>query len=87
MTNWSDLEWDDSNTDEQKILTRQKEYVPCRICREIFQRVRMTLRYCNTCKRGFCEGEHGNFVGGGRGVCVRCYKKSQNGSELLQSSD
>jgi len=49
-------------------------WVPCRICEEIFLRVRLTARYCNTCKRAFCEGEHGSFAGRGPGVCVQDYR-------------
>jgi hypothetical protein len=37
-------------------------WVPCRICESAFRRLRLTLRYCATCGRGFCEGEHGNFA-------------------------
>ena len=48
------------------------EGVPCRVCATIFQRLRLTWRYCAQCRRAFCEGEHGNFAGG-RGLCVRCY--------------
>jgi hypothetical protein len=51
-------------------------WVPCRICEEVFLRVRLTARYCNTCKRGFCEGEHGNFAGRGVAVCVQCHRPS-----------
>jgi len=46
--------------------------VPCRICEAAFRRLRLTKRYCAQCGRGFCEGEHGNFAVGKRGVCVRC---------------
>ena len=51
------------------------KWVSCRICWDIFARRRLTLRFCNTCKRGFCEGEHGNFTGRGGGVCVRCFSR------------
>lgn len=83
--NWSDSDlsdYDTKNTDKQKI--EQEKWVPCRICREIFLRVRLTARYCGTCHRAFCESEHGSFIGRGIGVCVRCYKKAQSESELLQ---
>ena len=62
--------FDPDDTDEAKI-SRQL-WVPCRLCRQMFLRIRLTGRYCGTCKRGFCEGEHGSFVGRGIGVCVRC---------------
>ena len=77
----SDFDPDDS--DEAKI--KRQIWVPCRICRQIFLRLRLTARYCATCSRGFCEGEHGNFVGRGVGVCVRCYRRAQSDSELLQT--
>lgn len=81
----SDLgDYDPQNTDEDKILKAQT-WVPCRICKEIYLRVRLTARYCNDCKRGFCESEHGSFIGRGGGVCVRCYRKAQANSELRQS--
>jgi hypothetical protein len=62
------------------VLIGAGKWVPCRICWDIFMRLRLTARYCNTCKRGFCEGEHGNFTGGGGGVCVRCF--SRKGMQL-----
>ncbi len=49
-------------------------WVPCRICQEVFLRIRLTKRYCATCKRAFCEGEHGNFAGRGVAVCVQCHR-------------
>lgn len=80
MADWgaSDLsEYDDSNTDQTKI--GRTVWVPCRICWAIFNRVRLTARYCGTCGRGFCEGEHGSFTGRGPGVCVRCYRSRGRG--------
>lgn len=71
--------YDRGDTDEKKILIR-KTLVPCRICWDIFGRVRLTLRFCGSCKRAFCEGEHGNFTGRGPAVCVRCFTRS--GSQL-----
>jgi hypothetical protein len=48
-------------------------WVPCRICREIYARIRLTVRYCGNCGRAFCEGEHGRFAMGQKAFCVRCY--------------
>jgi hypothetical protein len=62
-------------TDQERILAG--EWVGCRICDEAFARRRLTMRYCNTCREGFCEGEHGNFRGRGGGVCVRCAPRSK----------
>jgi hypothetical protein len=70
---WANSEtiaYDESHTDEAKI--KQGIWIPCRICYQIFNRIRLTARYCGTCSRGFCEGEHGSFAGRGPGVCVRC---------------
>jgi len=63
-----DPEW----TDKAKIQ-RRFEPQPCRICMDVFARVRLSWRYCNRCERAFCEGEHGALFGGSQGVCVRCY--------------
>jgi hypothetical protein len=71
-------DFDATNTDRDKILAGA--WVPCRICKEIFARVRLTARFCNNCNRAFCEGEHGSFTGGGPAMCVRCYSKA--GGEL-----
>ena len=68
----------DGGTDEAKIKgtdTKPGAWVPCRICEDIFARLTLTARFCATCHRGFCEGQHGNFTGGGRGVCVRCLNR------------
>ena len=48
-------------------------WVPCRICREIYARIRLTARFCGNCGRAFCDGEHGRFAQGQRAFCVRCY--------------
>ena len=69
--------YDPERTDEQKVLF-DEILVPCRICWDVFGRVRLTLRFCGTCKRAFCEGEHGNFTGRGPAVCVRCFTRSGN---------
>ncbi len=63
-------DFDESYSDEAKI--RDGLGVPCRICVDAFRRIRVTWRYCATCHKGFCEGEHGNFARGGRGCCVIC---------------
>jgi hypothetical protein len=60
----------DGKNDEEKI--KDGYAVPCRICADAFSRIRLTWRYCATCHKGFCEGEHGNFARGGRGCCVIC---------------
>jgi hypothetical protein len=85
MAVWGDFVWDDDDTDKTKIRRHEHEYVPCRICREVFQRIRLTLRYCDKCERAFCEGEHGNFAGGGTALCVRCFHKAE--SELAENSN
>jgi len=65
--------FDPNNTDRDKIMSAGA-WVPCRICEEVFLRVRLTARYCNTCSRAFCEGEHGSFAGRGPAVCVQCHR-------------
>lgn len=67
-------EFDPENTDKAKIAAGA--WVPCRICWDVFMRFNLTARYCATCERAFCEGSHGNFTGGGAGVCVRCFTRS-----------
>lgn len=66
--------WDPQQDDKTK--TDQGIAVPCRLCESVFGRLRLTLRYCSSCRRGFCEGEHGSVSVAGpfafRGVCVRC---------------
>jgi len=61
--------FEEQNNDRQKI--ENDHAVPCRLCENAFRRLRLTLRYCIQCNRGFCDGEHGNFAGG-RGRCVQC---------------
>jgi hypothetical protein len=71
--NKTDLdEFDPSRDDKSKITAGI--WVPCRICQEVFLRIRLTARFCNTCSRAFCEGEHGNFAGRGPAVCVQCHR-------------
>lgn len=75
MSNW------DSNNNDQEKIGAFKHYVPCRLCQEMFHRIRLTQYFCGTCKRGICEGEHGMWYGkGARGVpqCVYCWAK-ENG--------
>jgi hypothetical protein len=62
--------FDKENDDKKKIDAGIA--VPCRLCENAFRRLRLTLRYCMTCKRGFCEGEHGNFAPKTRAQCVQC---------------
>jgi hypothetical protein len=64
-------DYDEKRTDKDKI--EKHIWVPCRMCIELFMRVRLTGRYCNNCERAFCEGEHGTFRK--VGVCARCYDK------------
>lgn len=76
MKDWKETDVGDfepERSDQAKIL-QDRIWVPCRICRQIFNRIRLTARYCSTCGRGFCEGEHGNFAGGRTATCVRCYR-------------
>ena len=56
--------------DKEKI--NEGDWVNCYICEQVFKRKRETKRYCNDCKRGFCEGEHGTFEGGKVAYCVKC---------------
>lgn len=65
--------FDKDNNDKAKI--GEGLWVPCRICENMFKRIRLTLRYCNNCGVGFCEGEHGTFEGKRGGYCVQCRKK------------
>lgn len=62
---------DKTKTDKERILD-DEEWVNCYICEQIYLRKRETLRYCNTCERGFCEGEHGTFSGRGPAHCIVC---------------
>ena len=56
-------------TDKDKI--DNGEWADCWVCRDIFARRRQTMRYCEHCKRAFCEGEHGNFSHR-VGSCIVC---------------
>ena len=48
----------------------------CRICKDIFLRIRQTRRYCYDCGDAACEGEHGSFIPGGALFrCVACQAK------------
>jgi hypothetical protein len=76
---WQEADYgsfDETHNDKEKI--KSGSAVPCRICELAFKRLRLTLRYCWDCERGFCEGEHGNFTkkngekGPQRARCVRC---------------
>jgi hypothetical protein len=70
-------------TDKERIANG--EWVECRICLEAFARQRLTMRYCNACHEGFCEGEHGNFRGRGGGVCVRCAPRPKASPETANA--
>jgi hypothetical protein len=50
------------------------EWADCWICLEVFRRRRQTMRYCNSCERGFCEGEHGTFARN-IGQCIICGRR------------
>ncbi len=65
-----------SDAESDKVKIGAAAWVPCRVCWEVFMRLRLTARYCASCERAFCEGEHGNFTGGRGGVCVRCFSRS-----------
>lgn len=52
-------------------------WADCWICSEVFRRRRETRRYCQTCERGFCEGEHGNFSRG-FGQCIICGARKED---------
>jgi hypothetical protein len=52
----------------------ENNWAICKICKDEFGRKRETLRYCKTCKNGFCEGEHG-VKGYGGYVCLTCKAK------------
>jgi hypothetical protein len=54
-----------------KELIDAGEWAECQICKNAFRRRRQTMRYCQKCGSGFCEGEHGNFSRG-FGCCVIC---------------
>lgn len=61
----------DTRNDRQ-LIDEDGVWVPCRICEDVFRRLRLTARYCATCNQGFCEGEHGSFgPTPGRGRCLR----------------
>lgn len=57
---------------DKHIITVDKEWADCYICEDVFLRKRKTKRYCNSCDKGFCEGEHGSFTGGRVGICLIC---------------
>jgi len=78
MTEWSEsylADFDPADTDEAKI--KRTIWVPCRICWRLFERLRLTARYCHQCHEGFCEGEHGRFDERlGRFFCARHHPRS-----------
>lgn len=55
---------------DDKAHIEDGEPVPCRICEEVFGRIRLTWRFCIKCHQGFCQGEHGTF-GSGPGFCLK----------------
>ena len=63
--------YDPADTDQAKI--GRGLWVPCRLCERAFQRLRLTRRYCATCRHAYCEGEHLNFAASnGRARCTSC---------------
>lgn len=57
---------------KQTIITT-KDWVDCYICASFFGRRRETLRYCDNCSNGFCEGEHGRWPSiNNKGLCIIC---------------
>ena len=52
-------------------LIEKGEWATCWICEEVFRRRIETKRYCATCGRGFCEGQHGSFAQR-QGKCIIC---------------
>jgi hypothetical protein len=67
----------DNTTNDEHKIQKLKQWVPCRICEGAFGRLRLTRRYCDTCKRGACEGEHLNFAAKNRkGRCTSCGDKA-----------
>jgi hypothetical protein len=71
-------------TDKKRI--EQGEWVDCWICAKVFARRRETMRYCHTCERGFCEGEHGSYS---RSVatCVICATTKNQGIRRAVSGE
>jgi len=56
------------------------QWPPCRICAAQFNRNRPTLRYCRSCEKAYCEGEHGGY--GAAALCLACIFKSIWGTPL-----
>ncbi len=71
---WKDADTGPFNPDnDDRAKIESGAAVPCRLCEAAFRRLRLTMRYCAKCRKGFCEGEHGNFAPrGGGATCVRC---------------
>lgn len=78
------LPFDKNKPDDVKI--DEGYWVPCRICQNAFRRITLTRTYCNSCKVGFCNGNHGNFqttkIGQSgykvQGRCVQCGPKARD---------
>lgn len=66
-------DWNPRRTDKAKI--ERDIFIPCRICEELFRRIRLTKRYCQECRKGYCEGEHGILRN--RGLCLVCLYKAK----------
>ena len=54
----------------------QGEWADCWICEDVFRRRTQTKRYCDTCRRAFCEGWHGSLARG-YGTCIVCWEKTE----------
>ena len=80
MTDWSEsylAKFDPKDTDEDKI--KRFIWVPCRTCWRLFERIRLTARYCYECHEGFCEGEHGRFdERRGHFLCAKHHPSNSN---------
>lgn len=63
--------FEEGETTDDKAIIDGGGPVPCRICEEVFGRMRLTWRYCAVCHEGFCEGEHGTFAHKGPAFCLK----------------
>ena len=61
--------FDPTQTDKAKIEAGHP--VPCRLCEGVYRVLTVTARYCSICERGYCQSQHGAWVGG-RGACIQC---------------
>lgn len=47
----------------------------CYICKEVFDRIRITGRFCSHCDKWFCAEEHGSYSGGRIAFCLMHHTK------------